>query len=128
MRVFSFVFIIALFCANILQAQSLKYTIKKGQTINVASHSFFNGTCKKTKKAHFKVPKKIKLGSIKVEQRAIKIRQVNDDHLIHCIGKSVKGAVVIYTAGQKAGVEKFSISRRRESGPNAHIPVVITIR
>lgn len=120
--------LITLILTNAAAAQPLEFVVKKGQEIDVYTHSFFNGTCKKTKKAHFKVPKSTKLGSMRVVQAPIEIRKVNQDELKHCIGKSVMGAIAKYKAGSVAGQEVISISRKRDSGPYAPITLKITVR
>ncbi len=126
MRVF-FAILVSLW-ATAGVAQDYSYTVKRGETIRVFSWSFFDTTCRKTQIPEVRATQNPKLGRLAKGTAQLKIRHVVDAAQSHCIGRSVEGAVVNYTAGDKAGTDTFTLSRKRMRGKDARYRISVTVK
>jgi len=109
-------------------AQEVTTSVRAGQTVQIYSWSFFNKECDVTKFPKFTVRAAPQLGKVSTTKGPIKINRVIDPAMNKCIGRSVDGTLVMYTAGANKGVDKFSIARRRLNGRADVTDFAITIK
>ena len=105
-----------------------KGTVKRGQTIQIFSWMYFDDNCRITSIPTIRALFNPKLGKLAYGTGKLKINRVVDTRQSNCIGKSREGRIVTYTAGSKAGVDKFTLARKRERGKDQHIQFEITVR
>lgn len=111
-----------------LAAQDTSYSVKRGETIRIFSWSFFGDTCRATDFPKVRAITAPKLGTLTSGRGQIKIRKVVETRLAHCIGKSVEGTVVNYTAGNQPGRDSVRLARKRLGGTDARYDIAITVK
>lgn len=108
-------------------AQDYSYAVKRGETIRIFSWSFFGDTCRATGLPDIRATRGGNLGTLTSGRGPIKINRVVDNSQQHCVGKTVEGTVVNYTAGDKTGTDKITLARKRLSGKEARYNIEITV-
>lgn len=109
-------------------AQTKEVSVKRGQTVQIFSWMFFDDNCRTTSIPKIRAQSKPNLGQLKLGTGNIKITRVVDQRQANCIGKTRKGAIVTYTAGLQAGLDKFTLVRKRMNGKDARIRFAVTVR
>lgn len=104
------------------------FTVKRGETIRIFSWSFFGDTCKATSYPEIRAVKDGKLGRLSTGKGPVKIRKVADSRQANCIGKTVEGTIVNYTAGSTAGQDRVQLSRKRLGGNEARYDITISVK
>lgn len=105
-----------------------KGVVKRGETVRVFSWAYFDTRCRVTEVPRIRVTSKPKLGKLTIGVGQIRINRVVDDRQSNCIGKTVKGTVVTYSAGGTKGIDSFSLSRKRQKGKDARHRIEMTVR
>lgn len=109
-------------------AQTKDVSVKRGETVRIFTWMNFDDNCRITSIPKIRSKSRPKLGTLMSGAQTITIEQVEDRRLVRCIGTSGKGAVVTYTAGGMAGVDRFTLVRKRLDGKDAQIRFAVTIR
>ena len=109
-------------------AQDYSYTVGRGETIRIFSWAFFDKSCNVMKRPKIRATKAPKLGKLASGKGGVKINTVSENRLRNCLGKTVDGTIVTYSAGQTAGSDEVRLSRERLNGPNARYTIAITVK
>ncbi len=109
-------------------SQDYSHTVKRGETIRIFSWSFFGDTCRVTAYPDIRAVRGGTLGTLSSGRGAIKINRVVESSQQHCVGKTVEGTLVNYTAGDKTGTDTVTLARKRLSGKDARYDIAITVK
>lgn|GEM_PF-5054929 len=109
-------------------AQDFSYSVNRGETIRIFSWSFFGDTCRVIDYPKIRAVRGGSLGTLSSGRGPIKINRVSDTRLSNCIGKTVKGTVVNYTAGATPGVDDITLGRERMGGNEARHTIRVTVK
>lgn len=109
-------------------AQDYSYSVKRGDTIRIFSWSFFGDTCRSNGFPEIRAVRGGELGTLSSGRGQIKVRKVSDTRLSNCIGKTVEGTIVNYTAGSATGTDKIRLARKRLNGNEARYDITIEVK
>ena len=123
-----FVIVLGFIVAAPAFAQDYSYSVKRGETIRIFSWSFFGDTCRVTDYPKIRTVRGGSLGKLSSGRGPIKVNRVSDTRLSNCIGKTVQGTVVNYTAGGTAGVDDITLARERMGGKEARYTIRVTVQ
>ena len=113
--------------AQPLVAQTKNLSVKRGETVQIFSWMYFDDNCRITSIPKIRAQSKPRLGKLQLGTGNIRINRVVDQRQANCIGKTRKGAIVSYTAGDVSGLDKFTLVRKRENGKNAKVTFEVSV-